>query len=434
MIKTIVKIYPNEIVYSWLSRIYVRSGYGSKDMFLRHIYKIRKYPDLLFIGGLNVEFLKAIKSITSIEDLLINHTLFKYYVRFLDLDRRKRLYQMVLNNEDGISISIPDDKIKNNYSLRYCPICVNEDRSNYGECYFHTEHQFPKINICTKHKCRLKSTDIKITEYRKKTFVPLEEVVDDLNVEHINVNSMEFKIAKYINELFFIDIDMLNDYKISMFLNLNLKHKYFRYNEALRDNQLLIKDLMLYYKDVEGYTMNLNKLQPILCGHNWNPYEISLLSLFEEITPKELSKFSLGIKNKKIQMDKLDEEYCERFEFLVKEFTEIDKLKINRKWVSEQLQIPMLRIRYPYMPKLCKKISDFKGCKCDWNKLDKEYCEKVEKLVKTSPELFVSQKITKKYIGSILEVRNKSLRMFPMLTKKVYQLERRYNGREYYHK
>ena len=84
MIKTIVKIYPNEIAYSWLSRIYVRSGYGSKDMFLRHIYKIRKYPDLLFIGGLNVEFLKAIKSITSIEDLLMNHTIFKYYVRFLD--------------------------------------------------------------------------------------------------------------------------------------------------------------------------------------------------------------------------------------------------------------------------------------------------------------------------------------------------------------
>lgn len=434
MIKTIVNIYPNETVYSWLSRLFVRSGYGYKEVFIKDVYKDRSYPDLLFIGGLNEQFLNAVKKRISVEKMLMEHTLFKYYVRFLGLERRKKLYQKVMNNEDGIAISLPDDKDKKNHCLRYCPVCVNEDRSEYGEAYFHTEHQFPKVHICTKHKCKLKDTSLKISEYRKRTFVPLEEIVDDLNIEYIDSSSVEYKVAKYINELFILDIDFENDYKISKFLNLNLKYKYLKFSDTLRNNKLLIKDLMDFYKDLDGYIMNINKLQPILCGYNWNPYEISLIALFEELSVKDLAKFTLGVNSKKVQIDKFDEEYCDKFILLVKGFGEIDKLKIDKKWISEQLGLPVSRIRCSCMPKLCKTISDFKGKKSNWKKLDSEYCVKLNELVKNQPELFEGKNITKEYIGTILQVRDRTLIRLPKLTNKAYQLEKKYNGREYYHK
>ena len=168
--------------------------------------------------------------------------------------------------------------------------------------------------------------------------------------------------------------------------------------------------------------------------HNWNPYEISLISFFEGIPVSELLKFNLGLKSEKIKAPNLDDEYCEKFKLLVSGFGEIDKLKLSKRWIAEQLGLPLLKLRYPCRPKLCKKISNFRGKKCNWKKLDTEYCIKLNELVKTQPELFKGKNITKEYIGIIIGVRDKTLRRFPKLQSKVYKLEKKINGREYYHK
>lgn len=432
---TIVKIYPNETVYSWLSRIYLRSGIYIKRAFMKEICKNdRGHADLLFIPSFSEGFLQEISKVITLKDLLLNHTLFKYYARFLNLNKKNEVFNRAINNEGNLSVFLPDDKVKKDCYLRYCPICVENDRKKYGECYYHTNHQFNKINICVEHQCKLINTKIKISEFKSNLFIPLEELVDDLTVEYVDVNSIQFKISKYINDLFFTNINFDGDYKIGKYLNLSLENKYLKFTNANRDNKLLIKDLIEFYKDIDGYTMNINKLQPILGGNNWNPYEISLLAIFEEIPVDELSRYNLGVKNKKSEAPNLDNEYCEKFELLVKGFGEIDKLKLSKKWIAEQLGLPILKLRYPCMPKLCKKISDFRGKKCNWKKLDSEYCVILNELVKTQPELFKGKNITKEYIGIILGVRDKTLRRFPKLQSKVYKLEKKINGREYYHK
>lgn len=39
--------------------------------------------------------------------------------------------------------------------LKYCPICADDDRRQYGEAYWHRVHQIRNMQICTKHNCRL---------------------------------------------------------------------------------------------------------------------------------------------------------------------------------------------------------------------------------------------------------------------------------------
>ena len=50
----LVDIYPNESVYSWLCRLFIRSGYTKPKDFLNEVYKgKRSYPSLFFIVALD---------------------------------------------------------------------------------------------------------------------------------------------------------------------------------------------------------------------------------------------------------------------------------------------------------------------------------------------------------------------------------------------
>ena len=60
----LVDIYPNESVYSWLCRLFIRSGYTKPKDFLNEVYKgKRSYPSLFFIGALDEEFIKSFKKV-----------------------------------------------------------------------------------------------------------------------------------------------------------------------------------------------------------------------------------------------------------------------------------------------------------------------------------------------------------------------------------
>ena len=48
-------------------------------------------------------------------------------------------------------------------ALRYCPACVNRERSRFGEAYWHRSHQFPGVLICTEHKAWLEESEVVFT-------------------------------------------------------------------------------------------------------------------------------------------------------------------------------------------------------------------------------------------------------------------------------
>ena len=81
--------------------------------------------------------------------------------------------------------------------------------------------------------------------------------------------------------------------------------------------------------------LNLNGLQSILGDNNWNPYEICLLGLFENIGSKDLVKRKIKItwSKKRINWVEVDEEYFK------------DKI-INMKLICEALGISINTLRH----------------------------------------------------------------------------------------
>ena len=429
MLKTIVDIYPDESVYSWLSRIYIRSGYGVLSKFHSELYENSRasIPSIVFCGGFNKRFLELINEVIPYSELVTKHTLLKYYIRFLDLKRRRKVFDKAINNESGIYNLVAVEMGKDDYYLRYCPKCVEEDRKKFGEAYYHINHFFPRVHICSKHNCKLINTEIEISNYKKKSFIPLECVVDEMKAEEVNKNDINLKIARYINKLFNEEISFGDNIKIGDYLTSKLNKKYIKRITGFRDNCLLSDLLNEYYSDVDGYKMTAQKLQTIFLNRNWNSFELSLVAMFEKINTSDLAyhKNYLDINDvcKRVDWEKLDIELTRRFTELVSGFDEIQKIDVNLDWVSEKLEIEKRYIK-DNLPCLLRTVWSYRGKKNNWEKLDSSYCLKLNELIKTKPQLFEDKLITKAYIGSLLGVRDCSLRDLPELMKMVIELKK----------
>lgn len=180
MIKFLDTIYPDESVYSYLCRLYVHSGYVWHRGFAAEVFgRWYETPEYNFINVLNTDFIKALEECIPYEKLLLEHTLFAYYARFLPKERRIAAYEYAMKNEPFIHKYLPIPNEKQNYYLRYCPKCVEEDRRRYGECYFHIPHLIPSVHLCPLHGCELVDTAIQNTKQRNRILMPLEQIISE---------------------------------------------------------------------------------------------------------------------------------------------------------------------------------------------------------------------------------------------------------------
>ena len=46
--------------------------------------------------------------------------------------------------------------------IRFCPLCLEEDRNQYGEAYWHRHHQIPGVLVCLKHGVALLDSQVSL--------------------------------------------------------------------------------------------------------------------------------------------------------------------------------------------------------------------------------------------------------------------------------
>ena len=150
MIAYLPEIYPDELVYSWLCRYAVHSGYITNKQVLRDLYcKKSDTPMKEFIGNLNPEARPCINKMYPIEELVLNHTMYPQYARFIPLEQKKKaLYKLCYENCDVHHLFSVLPRCEKEQYLKYCPVCAREDRSKYGETYWHRKHQIRNMGIC----------------------------------------------------------------------------------------------------------------------------------------------------------------------------------------------------------------------------------------------------------------------------------------------
>lgn len=299
MITQFPYLYPDELVYSLLARYYERSGYiryifAAEDLFQSKTVR----PDIEFVNQYTPAALQMITKEITIEQVIEKHTMFPYYGRFLPKERRNKAFKALVQTQGNYHNLLPMPKRKNGTDrfLWYCPLCVENDRKQYGETYWHRLHQLQGIKICPIHGCFLNDSDVIISGKTSPTLVSAETAIpQNINSPLFSENRLEFKIARYVADVFSSELDLQGDITIGQFLHSRLENTPYR---SIRGEQrniaLLHTDFTEYYQNMtDNWFTELWQIQKVLTDDRVNFYEICLLALFLNIPVADLVKMKL---------------------------------------------------------------------------------------------------------------------------------------------
>lgn len=321
------EIYPDELVYSWLSRYYVYSGCANHKMLISQLlYSTKNNPSVEFIGHLNEAAEQQITQVYPMDDLILNHTMFPQYARFLPADKRKTALAELKGYCDPHKVFTILPRNEKELWLKYCPQCAAEDRKTYGETYWHRTHQIRNMMICPIHKCKLVNSEVDIRSGKIFAFNPAEVAIK--NVTPILVDDMEqIKFAKYVSDLFNMNISNSNESNIRVAIyNAITKTKYMKGKH--RNMAQFSEDLQSYFKKIEMNTIaSIYQIQKVMLKESNEFTAICQIAYFLNINPTELLESEITeekvlqeqeshyIKNRAItDWEKFDKENAVRFE------------------------------------------------------------------------------------------------------------------------
>lgn len=415
MIRFLPTIYPGESFYSYLSRLYSRSGFiWSQGIAREFLVRPLENPDYNFINILSNQFKEVLAKDYPFEELVLEHTLLKYYSRFIYKDKRKEVYLRAINNKPYLFRYLPIPRRTRDQYLRYCPMCVEEDRKKYGECYFHLNHQIYELTVCTNHCCRLIETSIKDNRSQVCRYEPLEmivgEVVEPRLVREDDINSV---VAKYIGELNNLELDLEQSIRIGDYLTSRLNNRYLSTRGEQKDLSQIEIDMREFYKGLEVYDITKGRLATIYRNEFINIYDIVLIALFEGITPNELAAFS---------------GYSEpKFKSFDREVRKLYSEGHNYHQISIELNCDKEVVRQILLGTYdCerKQLAKFRCKKWDWDSIDRDCCnrfdEVVRKAIKNNPAVVVDRK----FVASLFGLKDFTLRSLPQLREKIQNFKK----------
>src|SRR5713101_530955 len=165
--------YPDELLYSLWARFSDRVCYRSEKYVLKELFgssRIRPIIDLPCHIGLFTEKLPAGCKYTA-DNLIDQHTLSPLYSPFMSRERATALRELMIANEaQGLPqgfyrrFGIVNSLEPRLLWLRYCPICWQEDKTIFGEAYWHRSHQVPGFEVCPLHGTFIENSSFRIRE------------------------------------------------------------------------------------------------------------------------------------------------------------------------------------------------------------------------------------------------------------------------------
>lgn len=299
MIAYLPEIYPDELVYSWLARYYIKTGYVRYAFVAEELFQKKTVrPDIEFVNQYTAPALQAITEKIPMQRIIEQHTMFPYYGRFLQKERRNQAYTEMIQTKGNYHNLLPMPKRKGNTDryLRYCPVCAENDRKQYGEAYWHRIHQLQGVNICPIHKCYLINSAVRISGKTSPTLVAAESCVPENNNDiAICQNHIECKTAAYVTEVFQSELDLNCNITVGNFLHSRMENTPYRSVRGQQRNiSLLHADFQEYYKKLPDNNFSeLWQIQKVLSDDRINPYEVCMLAMFLNVSVADLVKMKL---------------------------------------------------------------------------------------------------------------------------------------------
>ena len=301
------ELYPDELVYSWFSRFLVHEGYITNIHALEALYSNKQNddPSKEFIGKLNQETREYIEKMYSMKNIVLNHTMYPFYARFIPLNQRKdALYKLCYENHNvqnliPISVRCDDEKF-----LKYCPMCTKEERDKYGEAYWHRIHQVRNIMICPKHYCKLINSTVSIYNKSDRLLIAAETVIPtEPNIE-IEENKLQRDFGRYMEKIFFAPIDLKNDVSLPVILHHYIKNTKYKKENRYHYTSQFYKDVQKYYTNKVHVNEIISKcrIQNLMLGTTYDFSAVIQISFFLGIPTNELINSQLA--DKQIEEEK----------------------------------------------------------------------------------------------------------------------------------
>lgn len=402
-------VYPDELVYSLLSRFYQQSGYISYTYAAEDIYAYKQVrPDHEFINVLHPEMQAMITKSIPMEVLVEKHTMFPYYGRFMEKSRKIKAFEalVTLNGNYRNLVTMPTKRDSADRYLRYCPICAREDRELYGETYWHRNHQLIGVNVCPIHKCYLADSSVLISGKTAPGLIATERVVSEEEMISWCDNLLELRLAEYFLEVFQAPVDINNDISAGRFLHSRLGEKYISNSGLFRNLSVFYEDYLDFYAGIQGKAkMELFQIQKIFNDYRFNSYEICELAMFLNIPKQELVKMVLP--EEVHPMDTLYRRVSKELD------VDYDMVKVIGETVLKAYQTKH-RVQQKCGPRGRQ-----------WDKLDAELLPKVREVIR---ELYGNgaarpHKITLSLIRRKLELPDKQLEKLPLCKVEILKYE-----------
>lgn len=404
--------YQDELLYSQLARYFSKSGYLAYTFAAQNLYsnKLTK-PSIEFLNELSSEALQIITQITPIETIVEKHTMFPYYARFLNKERRNKAFAAMVNMKDEYYnlLCIPKSKNCTIRHLRYCPVCASEDRATFGETFWHRAHQLIGVNICPSHLCQLNNTDIEISSKPSPSLITAEETIPYSEKPMLSDNIIECRVAQYVAKVFSYDVDFAADVPIGSFLHSKMEGtKYLSQRGEQRNMSLLYADFCKYYNSLPSNQFNQQwQLQKVLSNHRHNTYEICLLAMLLNVSGNELISLKLPTKSQQ--------------QFFDEQIITLHRQGLNYQQIANRLNASYNVVKaigeglygtYHYYSANPQKGG---SKKFDWQQVDAELLPKVQKIIDDIQSNTTSrpQKITVGTVERLLKLPKKKLKNCP---------------------
>ncbi len=296
MITYFPEIYPDELLYSLLARCYVKTGYPAYIYMAEDFFQDKKVrPDIEFMNALTPVALQIVTREMPMREIILKHTMFPYYGRFVLKERRNKAYQALMELQGNYNNLLPKVKSCQDRFLRYCPLCVKADRDKFGETYWHRSNQIVGINVCPIHKCYLKNSKVVMSAKASPMLHHAEGIIPQTNNVEMVQNDIECVVAEYVTAVFQSDLDMDSDIDVGDFLHSRMiGTEYCSVRGKKRYMKLLHEDFIDYYKKLpENRITELWHLQKIFTNDRSNFVDVCLLAYFLKISVNDLVNMKL---------------------------------------------------------------------------------------------------------------------------------------------
>ncbi|MBD2069534.1 TniQ family protein [Leptolyngbya sp. FACHB-671] len=175
MLSFFPKPYPDELLYSILARYHIRSGNTSPKLTLQELFGSRTAiatADLPSNLGAVASNLSLISGVTP-QELVQNHTLYPFYAAFLPKERSQQVLEAMKSEQGGAihdKVGIRASSVRVPKFFRFCPQCIQEDQTRYGELYWHRIHQVPGVVVCPHHAEVLQDSSVTIQGFNRHEY------------------------------------------------------------------------------------------------------------------------------------------------------------------------------------------------------------------------------------------------------------------------